>query len=676
MIATRVWLLSASVLGLTITAAGVAAGQALPAEAPVRVAAVTAGSIYGAVLDEAGAPIDGAVVSALGGATAFAVTDRAGHYRLTELPPGPYVVRAHRDGFAGTRSTLINVRPASRAPSSFTLRRAETDTPEVLTAGVDASAAPAATPRDESPMAWRLRRLTRSVLKDEQQTPAVDLEADDDWFLEDSLRFLGRAFGTSARYATSALADWPLYGQVNLLTATAFDDSGEFVDFGRSSGVAFFSVGAPVSAHADWSARAMMNSGDITSWTMAGDYVTRSPARSRITAGMSYSLQRYQGGRFVALQAVPDGHRKVASLSGGHEIDLSRRWTLGYGARYEHYDYLGGYGLVSPSMKVSFAPAASLRLHAKASMHQVAPGAEEFVPPADAHWVPPQRTFAPLGSNRFSTERVQSYELGATRQFTRVAVGVRAFRQRVDEQLVTVFGAADPARLIAAGGHYGVASAGDAAMQGWAVGLAHHFSAHVHGRVDYTFVSTVWQASGGADRAALAAYAPRALRRAERAPARRDLLARRRVAADRHAVLSPLPAQLRLRRRPGGSAERRRPLRPAIASGAAVPERHERRLGDAARRPQPVPIVGRGSLDLRRAARGPCPQAGDWRHPGPLLVAAAGRAVASGNWWPAPTAWNDSLRASASPLNQLISIDLSTLRNSGSWYALCTDHGR
>ncbi len=519
MIATRVWLLSATVFGLTLTAATAADAQApstdAPVPAPVRVAAVTAGSIYGAVLDESGAPIDGAVVSALGGATAFAVTDRAGQYRLTQLPPGPYVVRAHRDGFAGTRSTLINVRPASRAPSSFTLKRAAGEPPAVVAAGVAVPAVPEAAPRDESPLAWRLRRLTRSVLKEEQQVPAVDLGADDDWFLEDSLRFLGRAVETSARYATSAVADWQLYGQVNLLSATAYDDSGEFVDVGRSSGVAFFSVGAPVGTHADWSARAAMNSGDVTSWTMAGDYVTRSPARNRITAGMTYSLQRYQGGNFAALQAVPDGHRKVASMSAAHEFDLTPRWTIGYGTRYEHYDYLDGYGLLSPSLKVSFAPVASFRVHAKASMHQVAPGAEEFVPPADAHWVPPQRTFAPLGQNRFTVERVQSYELGATRQFTRFAVDARGFRQRVDDQLVTVFGAADPARLIAAGGHYGVASAGDADMQGWAVGLSHHLTEHVRGRVDYTFVSTAWQPTRGADRAAIVAHAPRALRQAQ-----------------------------------------------------------------------------------------------------------------------------------------------------------------
>ena len=186
-------------------------------------------------------------------------------------------------------------------------------------------------------------------------------------------------------------------------------------------------------------------------------------------------------------------------------------------------------------MKISFAPVAAFRVHAKASMLQVAPGAEEFVPPADAQWVPPQRTFAPLGHNRFATERVQNYEIGATRQFTGLAVGVRAFSQRVDEQLVTVFGAADPARLIAAGGHYGVASAGDALLQGWAVGVAHNLSPYVKRARRLLAVSTTWQASTGADRAALAASAPRALRAAARTAARRHDDARGGGTADRHA---------------------------------------------------------------------------------------------------------------------------------------------
>lgn len=515
MIATRVWLLSAIATALALPAAPVRAQTPAPVSdgQVMRVATVSVGSIYGAVIDEAGAPVEGAVISALGGSTAFAVTDKAGQYRLTELPPGPYVVRAHREGFAGTRSTLVNVRPAARAPSSFTLRRVDGEAaPKVLAAGVGVPGEAAAAPRDESPLAWRLRRLTRSVLKDDGRQTADVAGAGDDWFESETPGFFARAFDASARFATDVFFDGPMYGQVNLLTATAYDDAGEMVAFGPASGVAFFAVGAPVGTHGDWSARAAMNGGDVTSWTMAGDYTSRASARHQLALGMTYSLQAYRGGNFAALQAVPDGHRKVGSLYGSHEFALSPRWKVGYGARYEHYDYLRASGLLSPSARLTFSPTPTLHVHARASMRQVAPGAEEFVPPADAQWVPPQRTFAPLAARGFSTERVGQVELGAARDFQAFTVSMRAFRQAVDDQLVTVFGAADPARLIAAGGHYGVASVGDASMQGWAVGVVHHLSAHVQGRVDYTFISAEWTPSTVAEQRALRVAAPQALR--------------------------------------------------------------------------------------------------------------------------------------------------------------------
>lgn len=513
MIAFRVWLLPVTVICLSAVVASAQVRQdAVVQEPVVRVAAALPGAIYGIVLDDDGAPVDGVVISALGGATAFAVTDRAGQYQLTQLPPGPYVVRAHREGFAQVRSTLVNVRAAARAPSSFTLRRADS-APAVLAAGVGVVESEVLEAlRDESELAWRLRRLKRSVLKDEAAPGVGIAKVDDDWLLEDSLEFIGRAFQSSARLASALFTDFPLYGQFNLLTATAVDDSGEFVAVGQPSGVAFFSVGAPVGRHGDWTARVAMNSGDVSSWTMAGEYTTAAAARNRLAVGVTYSLQRYEGGNFAALQAVPDGHRKVASISATHDIDVTRRWMVGYGARYEHYDYLEGYGLVSPSAKAVFTPTAGFQLHARASRQQIAPGAEEFVPPADAQWVPPQRTFAPIGDPRFSTESVLHYELGATRQFSGLSIGVRAFRQSIDDQLVAVFGAADPARLVAAGGHYSVALAGDAQLQGWAVRVEHALSPFVRGSIDYAVVTSEWEQPSWRNRRALAAVAPRALR--------------------------------------------------------------------------------------------------------------------------------------------------------------------
>lgn len=516
MIAPRVRLLSATLAGLALSSAGAQAqAPSAPASrsisdtrAEVRLATVPAGSIYGAVVDDGGLPVEGAVVSALGGSTAFAVTDRAGQYRITELPAGPYVVRVHRDGYAGGRSTLVNVRPAAKAPSSFTLKRE----PEVAAAGVTTEAGP----RDESPLAWRLRRLTRSVLKDDQPGLPVVTEVDAAWFADDTPSFFTRAFDASARLASSVLST-PFTGQVNLLTATAYDDSGEMVSFGPANGVAFVALGAPIGSHGDWSARAAMNGGDISSWTMSGLYTPRASARHQVSVGVTYSMQAYRGGNFAALQAVPEGHRKVGSVTVSHDVRPFRNWRLGYAARYEHYDYLGGYGQLSPSARLVYTPAPGWELQARTSLQQVAPGADEFVPPADALWAMPQRTFAPLGRNRFAVERVQHYELGATRRLGDLSLSLRGFQQFVDNQLVTVFGAADPTRLLAAGGHYGLASAGDASLRGWVVGMAQDVTPHVHARVDYTLVDARWQSATGANRRALAVFAPQALR----APAER-----------------------------------------------------------------------------------------------------------------------------------------------------------
>ena len=93
-----------------------------------------------------------------------------------------------------------------------------------------------------------------------------------------------------------------------------------------------------------------------------------------------------------------------------------------------------------------------------------------------------------------------------------LSIGVRGFRQTVDDQLVTVFGVADPVRLVAAGGHYSVAVAGDARVQGWGVRVEHELSPYVRGSVDYALLETDWDQPSAANLRALAGVAPRALR--------------------------------------------------------------------------------------------------------------------------------------------------------------------
>src|SRR5207344_887041 len=87
-----------------------------------HIASIAAGSIQGTVLDEQGAPVAGAAVSALGATTAFAVSDRSGRFELRTLSPGPYLLRAHLTGFVASRAQVIDVRPSGRVSSAIALR--------------------------------------------------------------------------------------------------------------------------------------------------------------------------------------------------------------------------------------------------------------------------------------------------------------------------------------------------------------------------------------------------------------------------------------------------------------------------------------------------------------------------------------------------------------------------
>jgi hypothetical protein len=154
-----------------------------------------------------------------------------------------------------------------------------------------------------------------------------------------------------------------------------------------------------------------------------------------------------------------------------------------------------------------------LTLRATVARRETAPGAEEFVPPAIGPWLPPERTFSTISGEMFTPERVDHLEIAADRSIGgAVVVGVRAFRQQVDDQMVTLFGAAlgDAATL----GHYHVGSAGDFTANGWGVRVSRAVGP-VHASVDYSQADAQWT-TASPDAEALAATADSLLRTAER----------------------------------------------------------------------------------------------------------------------------------------------------------------
>ena len=86
---------------------------------------VLKGVISGSVSDEAGGPLAGATISAIGQTLATAVSDSTGQFSIAALPPGEYFIQAHLSGFAGSRRQTVRVSTGSTLLQPLLLRRLE-----------------------------------------------------------------------------------------------------------------------------------------------------------------------------------------------------------------------------------------------------------------------------------------------------------------------------------------------------------------------------------------------------------------------------------------------------------------------------------------------------------------------------------------------------------------------
>ena len=501
------------ILGILCTAAPASAQSALRTGLDIQpvthIASIAPGSLQGVVRDEKGVPVSGAVVSALGATTTVAVTDRTGRFEMRTLSPGPYLLRAHLAGFVSPRAQVVEVHASTRASSAISMRHALTPGDPVLAAGVGTSGTVAADPSaptgsaapDDAPanddhgeIAWRLRHARRSVLKD--VTIPEGLLADDAPQGGDfASGGFGQAMATPARFASNFFTGTPFSGQVNLMTASSFDTPNQlFSTDNLARGIAYLALGAPVGEHADWTARAAMTQGDITSWILAGEYTTRAPATHRYDLGYTYSMQRYDGGSAVAVRSFADGSRSAGALYAFDTYRVSPKVSVGYGGRYAHYDYLDG-GLLSPRASVTLSPTGDVRVSALVSHRATAPGAEEFMPQADAGvWLPPQRTFSSLVPDHpLQAEQTDHAEVELERDLRgSTTVSVRAFRQHVANQFVTMFGLDMRGAPASHLGHYFIDNAGDVDASGIGAGVRAAIANRVHGAVEYTMMRARW----------------------------------------------------------------------------------------------------------------------------------------------------------------------------------------
>jgi hypothetical protein len=464
---------------------------------------LTGGSIRGIVSDEHGGPVRGALVSAIGVMMASAVTDQSGRFAIDALPAGEYMVRAHLTGFAASRREAVRVSGTITNVPQLQMRRLDQVTGTsgektlpsrpIVAAGFQLPQAEstagesAGGDHPHSELAWRLRHLKRSVLKDESGT--VIVAADDTSFTQGS--FFGRALDGAAGLATSLFTDVPFTGEVNLLTTSAFGPGELFAEGGLPRGIAYFSIGSPTPA-GEWTMRAAMSEGDLASWIVAGSFASRVGSAHAYNVGLSYSTQDYQGGNPAALAAIRDGGRNAGEVFAFDTWTIKRWLTLDYGGRFARYGYLDR-GLLSPRVGLTVEPFDGTRVSALVMQRMIAPGAEEFLPRAmTGPALPPERTFAPFLGTDMRAERARIVDVGLDREVgDAYVIGVHRFYQNVDDQLVTLF-RVSPAGGAESLGHYYVANVGAFDADGWSFGISRPVTSRVRGSIDYAVAKAKW----------------------------------------------------------------------------------------------------------------------------------------------------------------------------------------
>jgi hypothetical protein len=208
----------------------------------------------------------------MGTTLAAARSDSTGRFDIA-LPPGEYILRANREGYTSTYREPVRVQTSVPLERDITLIRQGPAATSEVTAALTNSAALATPDTDDhshSDAAWRLRHLTRTVLRDTAPAAATDTVTSGEDFRPQS-SVASDVMANSALAAASFLSRTDFTGQVNFLTtsAVAQTTSGQS-DWAR--GVAYAAVGAPVGLRGDWLIRGAMTAGDLSSWALVGEY--------------------------------------------------------------------------------------------------------------------------------------------------------------------------------------------------------------------------------------------------------------------------------------------------------------------------------------------------------------------------------------------------------------------
>jgi len=408
------------------------------------------GSVMGWVEDSRGTPVAGALVSLFakgmrgGGLVTF--SDDAGRFVLPSLPAGSYTVRALGEGLKPAVARQITVHANQQSILALSL-------PSLA----ELSDEEAASRRRE--LTWLVRHKARSTLEQRGVQGLGDEQV-----------VMAASTGTTPGPRASDLG-----GQVELVAAatTGGDEAGS--DF-ASQGTGALRFEGRLSDDARFTVGGVLAESEDTSWRMAAELVIGSADDHELRAGAGY------GTRLVrpltgADDLAPDG-RAVGALFIEDRAAFGERMSATAGLRQTYVGFVQDSNHLDPSLGLEFKTDDCTRFHASAEERTVVPGGDLLTLSTMA--TAPAILYAAMPAN-LRAERVVRVQLGADHSFAGTLVGVRAWDESIQDQLVNAFAGRGTLRQLR------IFNAGQTTARGFGMDLSRGFGHAVRGSLAYSF---------------------------------------------------------------------------------------------------------------------------------------------------------------------------------------------
>ena len=400
--------------------------------------------LTGTVLDATGLPLIGAFIAvALPGTenpTALTASDQSGRFSLP-LAPGVYTLMAASFGHVSA------VVPGLQMPRAEPVRlqlRSERQVVSLLS--------------DNAPLdiGFAFRPGVRDVLRSTAVTRDAGgvTEADVAWL---------RNFGEGSMWANVG-------GELSLWTVAPHGAT----DFDEARSATEISMGSMGSGAQSWVFRGQIADGGVVRARSDMARVLSDAHAVRVGVG-------FAGKDLATPDEIDDVPRSmwVGSLSAEDFWRLDDALQVGYGVRFEHYNYMDEAGIVSPRVQVAFAPIESVVITTGVAYDAEAPGLAELRFQVDPLAI---RYMDVIGIDGITAERTMRYEVGVQAAIASIEWRARAYHDEITDELVGVClgnlqGTCD----------YHVANLGDSVMQGIEVDVRRPFMDSVAGRVSYAY---------------------------------------------------------------------------------------------------------------------------------------------------------------------------------------------